>query len=348
MTAFCDFLSIYQEHDPLTTPELNSGRVVKLKGTAEAHEQVMTIVDEDGVIICDGGLEFTTASAIQHEGSFDTSIQIKSEGGRVVVSGNLGRYGRPDNVFGYGVIECVRIANMILANLNLPAFTWGNAQSVVIGRTMRMDAIITRVDLTKNYAAGSPEKASRLLHYIGGMHLRNKGGRSYDGGVTWGEGSKYWYAKLYDKYRDLLRNEHAPAQLVEWVRGQGLVRFEVSLKSRFLTQKRLQSPASWESEEMGQVVFGEFNGVLSQMSVNVDSFEEIPGRLGEIAIAWRNGVDMKERLPQRTFYRYRKQLKAYGIDISERCNVSRLPMRVEVIQLSEARRPDWYELPLVA
>lgn len=347
--AFCDFLSIYQEHDPLSTPQLNAGRVVKLKAWAEDHEQVMTIVDEDGVIICDGGLEFTTASAIEHEGSFDTSILIKSEGGRVTLSGNVGRFGRPDNVFGYSVIECVRIANVIVTSLGLPPFTWrGALSSNVIGVRMKVDAVVTRVDLTRNYVAGSPEKLARLLHYMGGMHVRNKGGKSYEAGVTWGEGSKYWYAKIYDKYRDLAKSKHVSGELVEWVRDCGIARFEVSLKSRFLSQQGMQSVGFWEGEDMSNVVYGRFSEVLSQMTVNVDQFEEIPGRLGEIAIAWRNGVDMRERLPKSSFYRFRKALKAYGIDISERCNVSRLPMRVEVIQLSEARRPDWYELPLVA
>lgn len=336
----------------MDTPQLNGGRVVKLKPFAEPHEQVITIVDEDGVIVCDGGLEFTTASAIEHEGSYDTSILIKSDGGRVTVSGNLGRFGRPDNVFGYSVVECVRIANVILKSLDLPPFTWGRAGgSKVIGVRMKTDACITRIDLTRNYAAGSQEKLARLLHYMGGIHLRNKAGKSYDSGVTWGEGSKYWYAKLYDKFKDLAKGRgkmHVPIDLVEWVRDSGLARFEVSLKSRFLSQNGMQSVGFWEGD-MSNVVYDErFAGVLSQMQVNVDQFEEIPGRLGEIAIAWRNGVDMKARLKRDTFYRYRKQLKAYGIDISERCNVSRLPLRVEVIQLSEARRPDWYELPLVA
>lgn len=352
MTAFCDFLSIYQQHDALTTPELNAGRVVKLKSWVDDADQVMTIVDGDGVIVCDGGLEFTTASAIEHEGSYDTSILIKSEGGRVTLSGNVGRFGRPDNVFGYSVHDCVRIANVILKSLGLPPFTWGGARgSNVIGVRMKVDAVLTRIDLTRNYVAGSPEKLSRLLHYMGGIHLRNKGGKSYDTGVTWGEGSKYWYAKLYDKLADLLKGRgklHVGIDLVEWVKASGLARFEVSLKSRFLSQNGMQSVGFWEGD-MSNVVYDErFAGVLSQMTVNVDQFEEIPGRLGEIAIAWRNGVDMRERLPKTSFYRFRKQLKAYGIDISERCNVSRLPLRVEVIQLSEARRPDWYELPLVA
>jgi hypothetical protein len=337
---------------------------VKLVNLAHATEeeaekafrsrQVASIVDEDGVVLCDGFTEFTTALTVQHEGSYDTAIQIKAEGGRVMLSGNVGRFGRPDNVWGYPVVDCVRIANAILRSLGLPEFTWG-VHNGMLQRTdgfMRHDAVITRVDLTQNYCAGSPENLSRLLHYMGGMHVLSKAGKSYDSGVTWGEGSKWWYAKLYDKHRDLVKNVHASPELVEWVRGVGLARFEVSLKTRYLAQNGLNYVGAWEAYvgkvgkviNVGKVIFGKFSAPLKACDVTVDAFEEIPGRLGELAISWRNGVDLRARLPRNTFYRYRKALKAYGIDISERCDVSRLPMRFETVTLFEAAPPSWYSL----
>jgi hypothetical protein len=352
--VFCDFLSIYQQHDPASCPDWNSGRVVKLENLAHASEeeaekafrsrQVASIVDEDGVVLCDGFTAFTTALTVQHEGSYDTAIQIKAEGGRVMLSGNVGRFGRPDNVWGYPVQDCVRIANAILRSVGLPEFTWGQRNGA-LQRTdgfMRHDAVITRVDLTQNYCAGSPENLSRLLHYMGGMHVLSKAGKSYDSGVTWGEGSKWWYAKLYDKHRDLVKNAHASPELVDWVRGVGLARFEISLKTRYLAQNGLNYVGAWESD-MGKVIFGKFSAPLKACDVTVDAFEDIPGRLGELAIAWRNGVDLRARLPRNTFYRYRKQLKAYGVDISERCDVSRLPMRFETVSLFEAVPPAWYD-----
>lgn len=364
MSVFCDFLSIYQQHDPLTTPELNAGRVVRLTSADrfKDQQQVFSMVDEWGEIICTGGVEYTSAYAIQHEGSYDTAVMVKCEGGRVTLSGNVGRFGRPDNVFGYGVYDCVRIANSILRGLGLPEFTWGlsatrlprpivtprvNGNAQGGDRSIRLDAILTRLDLTRNYVAGSADKLSRLRHYMAGMHVGSKAGKSYDSGVTWGEGSKYWYAKLYDKHADIVKDKHAPLELVEWCRTNGVGRFEVSLKTRYLTQHGLNYVGVWEDSKMGDVVFGRFSGALSKLDVSVDDFEEIPGRLGELAIAWRNGVDLKARLPRNTFYRYRKQLKGYGIDISERCDVSRLPMRFETVTLSEAQMPSWYSLPAV-
>jgi II/X family phage/plasmid replication protein len=214
---------------------------------------------------------------------------------------------------------------------------------------MKTGAIITRVDLTKNYLTGSPDNASRLMHYLGGMHRRNKPAKSYGTGVTWGEGSKYWYGKMYNKGLEMTRDKNADPALVECVVQSGLVRDEISLKTRFLTQNGYNEIGTWTNgEDMENVIYGLFSSVLTQTEVSTDDFESIPGRLGEIAIAWRNGIDMKARLPRNTFYRYRKQLKAYGIDISERCDISKLAFRCEVIKLQEVYPGENYFLPKAA
>ena len=70
------------------------------------------------------------------------------------------------------------------------------------------------------------------------------------------------------------------------------------------------------------VLWARHGGVLGRASVGGDEYQEIPGRLGEVAIAWREGCDMRERLAERTFWRYRKRLlDYYGIDIGQRVDV---------------------------
>jgi hypothetical protein len=41
----------------------------------------------------------------------------------------------------------------------------------------------------------------------------------------------------------------------------------------------------------------------------------IPGRAGEIASLWANGVDLRARLTYASFYRYRRELLSHGLDI---------------------------------
>lgn len=369
-SVFCDWLTIYQQHmgDISQIPTLNGGRVIKLRKRESTASRNYSLTDHHGEIYDDLEMEFTTAATFDFEGSFDTHLQIKSEGGRVSLSGNIGRFERPDNVFGYSVADCIRLANKLMVRLGLPEFTGRIRPSAAAApanfeeikesngsfharqdTAIKNGAIITRVDLTKNYLTGSQDNASRLMHYLSGMHRRNKGGKQYANGVTWGEGSKYWYGKMYNKGKEMQKDKYADPALVESVLKSGLVRDEISLKTRFLTQNGYNEIGVWmNGDDMENVIYGMFSSVLTQTEVSTDDFESIPGRLGEIAIAWRNGVDMKARLPRNTFYRYRKQLKAYGFDISERCDISKLAFRCEVIKLQEVYPSDAYFLPKAA
>ena len=47
-----------------------------------------------------------------------------------------------------------------------------------------------------------------------------------------------------------------------------------------------------------------------------DVLDSLPPRLRLTYQAWLNGDDLKSVLPRPTFYRYRKQILEYGIDIS--------------------------------
>src|SRR5262249_15292031 len=118
-----------------------------------------------------------------------------------------------------------------------------------------------------------------------------------------------------------------------------------SLKSRFLKQNNLWRFSHWSKENMERV-YALFSGMFDGRP-NEDAFLEIPGRAGELAVAWRDGADLKKRLSLRTFYRYRKELLKYNIDIAVRCNVQRLPTKVNVINVAPLTMPDWYHLPPV-
>lgn len=124
-SVFCDWLTIYQQHlgDDSLVPTLNGGRIIKLRRPEGPLRRHFSFTDENGELYEDLEMEFTTAASFDFEGSFDTHIQVKSEGGRVSLSGNIGRFERPDNVFGYSVAECIVLANKLMLRLGLPAFT---------------------------------------------------------------------------------------------------------------------------------------------------------------------------------------------------------------------------------
>lgn len=336
-SVFCDWISIYQTHLG-GVPLVNDGHVFS--------------VDQDGVV------KWDVAQKLVHRGSHDTSIRVRSDGFRVSLDGNMGRFDRPDNLFGYTVVECVALANRLLATYGLPPFedktpflaASSLSESDVI--EVASGAVLTRVDLTKNWATGSPGNCSQLMRYLQGFKSGRHEPRAYKNtGVSWGEGSQYWYAKMYDKAAEYMRqygkgSKKFDPRLFAYMLESGIARHEISLKSRYLKQNNLWRFSQW-GNAMEERVYALFGDVV-EGSGAVDEYLEIPGRAGELAVAWRDGADLKKRLAQNTFYRYRRELLAYGIDIAVPCNVHRIRQRVEVVTLTPAVAPAWYDLPKVA
>lgn len=336
--VFCDWLSIYQVHLG-GVPLVNDGHVFS--------------VDQDGEI------KWDVPQKLVHRGSHDTSIRIRSDGNRVTVEGNVGRFNRADNLFGYSVAECIQIANKLLAGFGLPPFTDAppmplNGKAGSDAGYQAVAAVITRVDLTMNWVTGSPGNCSQFIRHLQGFksgRFEPKGYKST--GVAWGEGSKFWYAKVYDKAAEYFRQHGKKSKkfdlrLFEYMMESGIARHEIELKSRYLKQHNLWRFTKWV-DGMEERIYALFNDVVSA-SGNVDSYLEIPGRAGELAVAWRDGADLKKRLAQNTYYRYRRELLKFGIDIAVPSNVTRLASRVEVevITLSAASPPAWYVIPKAA
>ena len=334
--VFCDWLSMYQVHFE-GVPLVNDGHVFS--------------VDQDGEI------KWDVPQKLVHRGSHDTSIRIRSDGFRVTLEGNIGRFDRSDNLFGYTVQECIQLANHLLAQFGLPPFKDAAPMQLVKkggedGGYQAVGAVITRVDLTCNWCTGSPGNVEQFIRHLQGFKSGRQEPRTYKTtGVSWGEGSKYWYAKVYDKAAEYFRQcgkkaKAFDAPLFQYMLDQGIARHEIELKSRYLKQNNLWRMSQW-GDGMEDRIYALFNDVIGGES-HVDQFLEIPGRAGELAVAWRDGADLKKRLSTATYYRYRKELLKYGIDIAVPSNVTRLRSRVEVITLAPAQAPSWYVLPKVA
>ena len=334
--VFCDWLSIYQDHTPGTLPKINNGNVIS--------------VDVNGEV------EYMTSKKLDHVGSYDTKIRFLCDGTRIVFEGNIGRYGRPDNVFGYSVLECIQKASDFLESFCLPRFTQleRNVSSARTDGFIATGAVITRVDLTKNYACGSHERAARVAHYMGGQAFAapsssGKGlPKTYINGVSWNEGSKFWYMKLYLKGMEL--GDYVAPFIKDWCINSGILRHEISLKSRYLKQYGLQDLRAWtfgwkeKGETMENIIYGKVSSVLSRNTVQSNPFEGIPTNLRRVALDWRDGSDIwsDPAYTIRTKQRWRSALLPYGIDIKVPCNVTRLATRVEVIQLESAAVPSGY------
>ena len=122
-----------------------------------------------------------------------------------------------------------------------------------------------------------------------------------------------------------------------------MARFEVQLGAEFLKRRGLDRCEWWietsgedesEGRDMGQVIWAEFGGQVFRELVPERLWgDEMPDELREKALRWLDGEDLRVRLSKSAFYRWRKALLAFGIDIGLRCNVQALKPTVQAVQV---------------
>ena len=217
MTNFVDWLSISQQHRPGILPIFGSDYNIRAD-------------------IESGEIKRSTVVGYQHEGSYDSSLQIRSDGFCVSVSGNPSAFSRPDNLFGFtSVSDALDCVNFEVFGLGLPVLTSArnheeleSGMSVVLRRgvvrkvnreyselhfdissmgrtsahsqTLLKDgrARISRVDITENLSTSG---AVDFIRHLSSYFHHGRAGNLHPNGrtVDWGQGSRRIYTKYYDK-----------------------------------------------------------------------------------------------------------------------------------------------------
>lgn len=328
---FVDWLSIKQTHE-IELPHICAG--------------VVWAADENGDV------QWKTIKAKPIEGSHETSVQIRCDGHTVTFSGNVSRFGRTDNLFGYDLAGCLRRVNNILARLGLPPFTAGQkfyrhvkTPSGPVLKAAWTGATISRIDLTANYETGSLANARAYLEWLATQqgNARLKVGTHPDGEtVDWGRCSRAVYSKVYLKSAELRKHE-GRADLIEHCEAVGLVRFEVTVKSTQLHNMGCNYLGGLDMTAIEQL-YEDRRAVLTRAEHTHDDLEELPNHFRRTARDYLAGDDISKRMSTATFYRHRAGLLPYGIDIAVRRNVINFQPRVRVIELRPATVPSWYQL----
>lgn len=335
--VFVDWLSIWQVHEPHAP--LNSGAVVTYDGQ--------------------GTPVFERHRAARVRGSYSTSCAIKSDGQSVVASGNFGRLGRPDNLFGHSPLDTFRRCNEAIEFAGLPAFDLsyrrmdmatasGWVGGVGVGVTPRTPARrvnLSRVDITRNFSAGSPAAAAAVIRSISGKHVvRAKKGVAGEHSVWWS--NTRYMLKAYIKHLEMEAHGTASGEAYEFAKAHGIVRVELELKRREIADLGWADFAVFcEAWKMGQVhlLFDDYSKMLNTNAVsgNAEFIDALPQRLRVVASAFLAGEDVKRIMSRASFYRYRRALLDYGIDIADE-RPARLNVQVRTIRLEPLVAPDWY------
>jgi len=276
------------------------------------------------------------------QGSFDTSVRVQCDGFRVWLSGNVGRFARQDNLFNLGWDETVRAAGRILASVGLPPFS---ATQVLPDGSERRGAVVSRLDLTCNFAAGSDPQARAVVRWVAGQSIaRMKRGQAGDESV-WFSNTRYMF-KLYNKAAEMLAHGCSIDEVAyQFALNSGIVRAEVELKKRLLSDAGLQDLGNITQDKL-EDLFREHTEILRRVdrSDEPDILAALPSRSRAYAAAWMRGEDLRTLVSRATLFRHAKVCREYGLDILEPRNVVAFPHRVTVIELAPLEVPDWYEL----
>lgn len=326
-SVFIDFVTIRQEHFDGGLPVLNDGCVMKIDA--------------------DGEIEYSTDVRCCIDGSYDSRVQIRCDGNRVEFTGNIARYGRRDNLFGYDWETTIARINELLISYGLPPFTSGKLYRFSDKGWTWTGARVSRIDLTCNYSTGSVDSLHVVLSHMANHHVgRQKGTLSPDScTVEYGRGSKYVYGKLYAKYSELEHHRrrksgsHVSDDVIDFCKREGVLREEFTLKSRFLLQNGLAYLGAIDQKNL-DLIYEERTQLKRLAQVEYDDFTDLPRSLKATYASWKLGLPLG--LKRSAFYRHRKALLAYGIDISVPNNVRSFPQRVRVVKLQALTAPDWY------
>jgi hypothetical protein len=264
------------------------------------------------------------------EGSFDTTVAVRSLDGRVYFSGNPSRFGREDNLFGYSVRDAYRRAGAILG---------------LVGITCPFAPTFTRIDLNTNLSFGTPLAASQYMRVASAAKTSRQRQRAYDGDtVTYGEGSRYFYSKIYLKGVEMQR--HNRGALADWVFAQGVVRYEAEYKSGFLRGVRGLSVSAVESELMKDF-FSRCESHLAETKT-LRGVDDLPARVRTTYIAWLQGYEPRDLLSRPTWYRHRRELQEFGVDIAIPASSlvrGEIPVSVVIVKPVPLCAPDGYVIP---
>ncbi len=320
----------------------------------------------------------------RHLGSHSTSVALKSDGRFVQISGNVGRLDRSDNIWNYGLSDTVVLANSVIRGkgLGIPEFSRGCIlKRDTISETDKRKgvspwywsgAVCNEVHVTRNYYAGSDGLASECMRDMGvrrlsriaknafgletlsfGMPTR-KGQRLHKAVVVYRKGPEMLaHAKGEDAKR--LVKESAEYQMAM---DCGLVRVECKFGSHYLRENNQRYLGDMTMEKLVALFNRETAGLLlARPDQEARLVDAIPPKFRLSAISWIDGRDMSLMLSRTTFWRHRKALLEYGLDISEPRRVDGRPNAEEALQrmlnalpqhsLRPLACPDWYGLPEV-
>ncbi|MCR9653235.1 phage/plasmid replication protein, II/X family [Vibrio parahaemolyticus] len=304
----------------------------------------------------DGEIEYTVDKHLKVEGSYDSRLLIRTERTRLPelpelenvwtlsVSGNPVKWFQGHNIFG----TC-DINNLIIELFDALAKKFGKAQpDFVRNWVLQGHYTISRVDINGMFELGSRLDVISWLSALE-QTARTRHGTAVAKGNTvyFGKNSERWTLKFYAKGQEI-ESHKLPGvlqltSLPEFANNK--LRAELTLRTKELVKLGLNVGSAWFNIDTWEL-YKEYMGrveMSSQKPVD-DIVSKLPRYLVSSYALWKEGYCLKTSIPKNTFYRHRRELMEFGIDISipnSKEPVSNVVPLNRVIEMRPAGIPDW-------
>ena len=318
----------------------------------------------------DGSIDWEAAKAIQCQGSFESSIRIKSSGGdgqgnatTLLIDGNLCKFLQGHNIFGSLDLNMLvyRTFEFIIASGFIELKIQTDLDSV-FRNIEKGNYLVKMVDINFLYDVKNDESVESWLH-AAEINARSRSGRSCrdKGTVYVQKTSRRWAFKFYNKFREIncksekhrLNDELRNRGLEQFIRGK--LRAELRLMSLELKELKLTHGHHFTANKLKEL-FNEYLGRINmnnQATLIDEKLFNLPTGLQGTYQLWRQGANLRQIIPERTFYRHRKLLMEQGVDITFMPIDPSIPNNVvplmRVIEAVPVPVPSWaYERGLIA
>jgi II/X family phage/plasmid replication protein len=320
-------------------------------------------IDSDGLIA------WECVKSIDCRSSHETSLKIKSTGGNgegrataLMIDGNLCKFLQGHNVFGSRDLntllllvfrKIVELYGEHLRGCSSPALTETKIK--------KGNYKVKMVDINQLYDVGNDASVEAWLH-AAEMRARSRHGRSSrdKGTVYLGKSSRRWAFKFYNKAREMLAKGKSH-QLPDYLQNigledfiQGKLRAELRIFSKELEKHGITHGYHLTPDLINQlftIYLGKID-MTTQATLIDEQLLKMPRWLQGSYQLWRQGADLRQLLAHNTFYRHRRELLAYGVDIAamhltpEHNNIMPLMRIIEAVPVVN---PAWaYERGLIA
>jgi II/X family phage/plasmid replication protein len=308
-----------------------------------------------------GNLEWRTLKRTTVTGSHEMNLQVRTcthtpdYCSHLSISGNPAKFLQghnlwgSDDIHGLAIATCERVASLLGIDVHPDDYAQWIAGAIKL----------TRVDVTQMFEL---RNQAEVLSWIRAAeqtaYMSHRGRGRLIGGttLTFGEKSRRRRLKAYAKGLEVRKNIKAQPAIRELSHAleyaDRCLRVELELKAMELKRIGLDTIASWSTddgvpceavtaallrEELGNMT------MTTTASLAPDVMQNLRPALRMAVQAWESGADLRETLPRPTFYKYRKELLPFGIDIATLLpkDVSNVVPLHRVLEAKPVGVPDW-------